>query len=475
MAKAGFWLRGSKGKLAGASMGKGANGSTIIREIVTPKNPKTDKQLWQRAIMATIMQAYAQGKEIFNHSFQGYSVGAACQHEFVSRNSRALRALVSTELNANTAANACYAHITGPSVKSTVPNRLIVSTGGYQQQLFTVTPTVNQQTQETTNVSYALPAVSGNETVAEYVARVGLLAGDIYTFVFFTTDKNDPLFKANSEATDPETVYRTSFNYVRLIARDVTNVATAASAATFEDLFVVESSMQQSFIDVVSITTAIDLSEITGAPSDVTEGYSIALIRSRFDQDLRSNSEMIVVNPSQFGLYYGAVLDAWRAGVNSIGDSSLILEGGSENSRSAAVNVPTIIMYLPGAEESDPPVPVEVYKQIYFEPKTYEWDGSTREVDTAYVLSTDGTKYYLYNTNTATMSYQHGLKQLSGYMKLNLSDIDAWTPSMPNTITPTIPFNQDGLTIEGDYAEYNNARILLNEFNVPVSIYVYLQ
>lgn len=327
MAKAGFWLRGSKGKLAGASMGKGANGSTIIREIVTPKNPKTDKQLWQRAIMATIMQAYSQGKEIFNHSFQGYSVGAACQHEFVSRNSRALRALVGTELNGNVAAGICQAHLTGPSVKSTVPNRLIVSTGGYQQQLFTVTPTVNQQTQETTNVSYALPAVSGNETVAEYAARVGLIAGDIYTFVFFTTDKNDPLFKSKDQATDPETVYRTSFNFVRLIVKDLSEVATAASAANFATLFNIEASMNAG-IDTCVPGTAFDLSEIIGEADNITYGYSIALIRSRFDLDLRSNSEMIVVNPSQFGLYYGAVLDAWRAGVNSIGDSSLILEGG---------------------------------------------------------------------------------------------------------------------------------------------------
>ena len=457
-------------------MGKGANGSTIIREIVTPKNPKTDKQLWQRAIMATIMQAYAQGKEIFNHSFQGYSVGAACQHEFVSRNSRALRALVSTELNANTAANACYAHITGPSVKSTVPNRLIVSTGGYQQQLFTVTPTVNQQTQETTNVSYALPAISGAETVAEYANRVGLLAGDIYTFVFFTTDKNDPLFKANSDATDPETVYRTSFNYVRLIARDVTNVATAASAATFEDLFVVESSMQQSFIDVVSIATTIDLSEIIGASSDVTEGYSIALIRSRFDQDLRSNSEMIVVNPSQFGLYYGAVLDAWRAGVNSIGDSSLILEGGSENSRSAAVNAPTITMYIEGAEEGDPMIPVEVYKQITYEPLEITVGQQTYTQNVACVTATDGTKYFLESNNTTSRGYGKGLVNINGYLVNGGYDgrlPNAWSGGMPNNVSK-LYFNEQGLG-SNEFAEYRNLNIMIEQLGVSQTIFIFVE
>ena len=36
-----------------------------------PYNPRTNKQLIQRAIMATVMLGYSAGKEIFNHSFQG--------------------------------------------------------------------------------------------------------------------------------------------------------------------------------------------------------------------------------------------------------------------------------------------------------------------------------------------------------------------------------------------------------------------
>lgn len=51
MAKTGFWLHGATGKLAGATMSKGANGETIMREVVTPKNPKTEGQSIQRIIM----------------------------------------------------------------------------------------------------------------------------------------------------------------------------------------------------------------------------------------------------------------------------------------------------------------------------------------------------------------------------------------------------------------------------------------
>ena len=56
MAKAGFWLRGATGKLAGSALQKGANGETIIREIVEPTNPQTESQQIQRIVMTTVMQ-----------------------------------------------------------------------------------------------------------------------------------------------------------------------------------------------------------------------------------------------------------------------------------------------------------------------------------------------------------------------------------------------------------------------------------
>ena len=56
MAKTGFWLRGSNGKLAGATIYQ-QNGETVMREVVSPTNPKTEKQIIQRIIMHTVMQA----------------------------------------------------------------------------------------------------------------------------------------------------------------------------------------------------------------------------------------------------------------------------------------------------------------------------------------------------------------------------------------------------------------------------------
>ena len=47
--KTGFWLKGGKGKLAGATVYQ-QNGETVMREVVSPTNPKTEKQIIQRII-----------------------------------------------------------------------------------------------------------------------------------------------------------------------------------------------------------------------------------------------------------------------------------------------------------------------------------------------------------------------------------------------------------------------------------------
>lgn len=91
MAKTGFWLQGSTGKLAGSALQKGANGKTIIREIVTPKNPKTSKQSAQRVFMNTVIQAYAALKTITSHSYQGVQSGSQSMSRFMKLNLSYLR------------------------------------------------------------------------------------------------------------------------------------------------------------------------------------------------------------------------------------------------------------------------------------------------------------------------------------------------------------------------------------------------
>jgi hypothetical protein len=90
MAKTGFWLRGAKGKLAGATVYQ-QNGETVMREVVSPSNPKTDAQLVQRIVMNTVMGAYSVLKAICDHSFEGIKKGQDTMAYFMKRNVKLTR------------------------------------------------------------------------------------------------------------------------------------------------------------------------------------------------------------------------------------------------------------------------------------------------------------------------------------------------------------------------------------------------
>lgn len=84
MAKTGFWLRGARGKFAGASLQKGADGSTIMREIVTPTNPQTISQVIQRMKAAPAQKFYNALSELLSNAFQGVKYGNDSRLRFLS-------------------------------------------------------------------------------------------------------------------------------------------------------------------------------------------------------------------------------------------------------------------------------------------------------------------------------------------------------------------------------------------------------
>lgn len=292
----------------------------------SPHNPRSNKQLVQRAIMATTMAAYSAGRAIFDHSFQGQSVGSMCQRRFMRLNANALRSAVAAEWD-TAAPEESLAKVTAPGVQTPIPNQYIISEGSYQQQLF------EQSMSDAGGVVYNLPGADQGETVAQYAARVGLVAGDIYTFVFIVTSKApaDILFRTYGIASvDFDTVYRGAFGWVRLIVKDYGAGSSAIADAPITSLFDIEAggmglSNEMSSLQIDDDCTITDL---TGDGDFADNGYCVGLIRSRRDVDLRSNSTMTVANPDEFGLYWGDLLDAWKAGTTPIGDSELILEGG---------------------------------------------------------------------------------------------------------------------------------------------------
>lgn len=293
-----------------------------------PSNPRTNKQLVQRAIMATVMSAYSAGREIFDHSFQGYSVGASCQRRFLSLNANALRTQMAIDFD-NATPEEALAKVTAPGIQTPIPNQYVISEGSLRQSYFVLDNTGDEP-------KWNFPASTENEKVSEYAARVGLNAGDIYTFVFMSTSKLDAdvLFKTYGVASvDFDIVYRGAFGWLRLITKNVATDETVMTAATkVSDLFDIEQGGIAEFDGTTQLLVdGIDFGMIIDPESGLNaNGYAIGLIKSRRDADLRSNATMLVVNPAEFGLYWGDLLTAWKAGTTQIGASDLILEGGDE-------------------------------------------------------------------------------------------------------------------------------------------------
>lgn len=359
MARVNLWLRGARGKFAGSSLSKGANGETIAREVVTPRNPNTDKQLYQRMIMATVMAAYAAGKEIFDHSFQGKAKGSECQQEFMQRNLNNLRTRIAKDLRdiqeGTVTIPTCKTVVSGPKTRTAVPGRFLISDGTYYQRFFTLKATQGDPV-------LAIPASNTNETVAAYASRNGLIPGDIYTLcALMPAVEEDPVWigvdasgKPTSEAWDnqPPCYFQFWRIQVKDVSNDTTPIGAVTTAGVLSKLFnltaYVDGGAGTSYaLEIPTSATfkCADVATISTVASATTLGTnfsigSFGIIRSRFDQDLRSNTEMATFIHDDMdtsplrgqllcGISSGSALIQWKRAVESLGTSDLILESNS--------------------------------------------------------------------------------------------------------------------------------------------------
>ena len=166
-------------------MGKGANGQTIIREIVAPKNPKTEGQMVQRIIMKTVMQAYSTMKAITDHSFEGIAPGQATMAEFMRRNLNNIRSRVAANIAEGYGYDDIYA-FTPLKSEQFAPNTYIISKGSL--------PSVDAAINASDDFGY-ISGLSEN-TYQAVLDAYGLQRGDQLTFVSIqgTTPANTLFF-----------------------------------------------------------------------------------------------------------------------------------------------------------------------------------------------------------------------------------------------------------------------------------------
>lgn len=309
------------------------NGEQIARvRNRNPKNPRTNAQLYQRAIMATVMAAYSAGKVIFDHSFQGYAVGEANQRRFMSENAKYLRGLLAADLAQATIEDRSVASFNGPGISYIVPSLFKISEGTYTQSAF-IDP------------KYGMLEPLSNETVAQYASRANLVAGDIYTLVFVGCNDDNMVFVVNQHEDNeanfkPYANFESIFGFVRLqVKQGLEAVSTTVSSNTTLSALFNKTMEQNCSCDITTAKIVAEeawMNTIVTAPDGFTPAVA-GFIRSRLDEDLRSTSFMSVVRGSDsydatkmYGLSAQYLLAAWKQGSVSIGDSDLILEGGND-------------------------------------------------------------------------------------------------------------------------------------------------
>lgn len=351
-----------------------------------PANPRTNGQLYQRALMATIMQAYSAGKAIFDHSFEGYKVGSDNQGRFMSLNTKKLRAAIAADVANGMTGLGCAARIIGPGVVYPVPWTYQVSEGSLTQDIF--------------NPDGSMRHIGevADETVSQYLIRMGIQRDDIFTVVFFACAMNDQggnivyHVQGAGDEFGEQTLCQFAFARLRVKEDALTSQTAITSATTFDSIFYLD--LESNYVTDLSThavgSPLLVASELPYGVDLMTSG----VIRSRDNQDLRSTCTLVWPDEdaADYGLTTDYLIAAWSQGAAAIAESDLILEGGAV--RRAPANSANLVTVTANDGTQHTVVSLVV-------------GGASGSAGYNFVqlLTTDGQRLYLYGNATRSMSY----------------------------------------------------------------------
>lgn len=313
MAKGNLFLGMGRGSVGDVTFYR-ADGQQLSRaRNRKPRNPKSNAQMIQRAISATIVQAYKAGSIIFDHSFEGKSVPAGSQRAFLSTNMRKLREQVLSEMNLQLGQQ--LSSVVSPRAVYPVPNAYRISEGSLVQNLFALGWDDNDNP-----AAIPVEALQG-ETVSAYLTRLNIVPGEIFTVVSLGVI-NTNLGRAS--LISPQC----TFGFMRLTVKEAAATSTTSmTTATYQDIFDIDSA------GAVLPTTRLFTQGIYISDLDIagSSAGGIGVIRSNENSGLRSTSDMWIPNGTDqqpvWGVAPSNLLTAWSQDSGSV-DSELILEGG---------------------------------------------------------------------------------------------------------------------------------------------------
>ena len=308
-----LFLKGANGKLAGATLYQ-SNGETVIRDIVTPANPKTEKQIIQRVIMHTVGQAYSLMSEICDHSFEGKKKGQECMSYFMQQNIAFARQQIATMQMAGTLFSQMY-NFLPLGMKGFTPNQYQVAMGSLPQ----ITPVIRDADPSAGYVQ----GIAGN-TYADVISALNLQRGDQLTFLVIDRPQTN-------------NVQSVRFSIARVIL-DPTNAD--FSQAPLSSAFVDGNGAINlpSVRNQGSFNFAIDSNGLRFAARSTTAVLACAVIVSRQNNDKWMRSTAYLTYPATEEYSLGQCIDMAERGVaNPIyASEELYLNNAGEGGGSAA-------------------------------------------------------------------------------------------------------------------------------------------
>ena len=151
-----------------------ANGKTVSRELVTPKNPKTDLQTIQRVIASQVGKSYQKFKDVCDHSFEGVTNGMQCMNRFRKLNMRYCRERAAEIQQSGNSLSQFY-NFQPIGTDKWVPNATILAQG----QL----PKVEVLIGQNTGGDYVGSVNIEGNTYGDVIRALGLKRGDQLTFI----------------------------------------------------------------------------------------------------------------------------------------------------------------------------------------------------------------------------------------------------------------------------------------------------
>lgn len=358
MSKGSFILQGTTGKV-GSLVAQRRKGQTILKEYVKPANPKTSRQIAQRIVFATVMQAAKFMKPIVDHSFENYAKGQDSLNRFAKVNLDRLRAYTALDYQNSAAYSDALAFLTTKNISALIPNRYIMAQGSL---------VLDPKSANSKGVNNLMPFTVGNSI--QYTAE-GTTLGQVlnafygYTrpgqqltkcFIVCRSGQGYNIYVYGGVPSVPGTVIPSfSFIAARLVLKDGVNwnldvhaMEEAALKAAILDAFDAEKSdaalldgccsASRMTVDEgeISLDAIQNVKQIFNIPEAAFIAAETTILSEPYGANwLRSNAEMSLVdvpNPhNNYGLTWYEAQRAWVEGSVNADPEKFLNVGGDQN------------------------------------------------------------------------------------------------------------------------------------------------